>query len=192
MQCLAGTALQGGGNGWSSLAPIGTQGAQFFASTVGFGNINVSIDWYATNQGEAKLQLEYTTNGSSWLNVPITLGGSDSGLAALANSSSPNTVMGSYVSIQGGGQDWFTGLKATITDPNAANNPNFAIEMVNASTDVDNISASGTPLNNNSGNWRFDNVTISGRALIPAPEPTTLALVGTGLVALLAGRRKFL
>ncbi len=154
----------GAANGWSSLAPIGTQGAVFAASTVGFTNITVSFDWYATNQGEAKLQLQYTTDGTTWHNVPLTLSGSDTGLAVMSNSSSPNTVNGSYVMITAasGGPNWFTGLTATISDPNAANNPNFAIELVNAATGADNISASGTALNNTSGNWRFDNVSISG------------------------------
>jgi len=36
----------GAANGWSSLAPIGTQGAVFAESTVGFsGPINVGFDW---------------------------------------------------------------------------------------------------------------------------------------------------
>src|SRR5580700_5398125 len=50
----------GAANGWSSLAPIGTQGVMFAASTVGYTNITVRFDWYATNQGEANLQLQYT------------------------------------------------------------------------------------------------------------------------------------
>jgi len=156
----------GAANGWSSLAPIGTQGAVFAASTVGYTNITVSFDFYATNQGEAKLQLEYTTDGTTWHNVPLTIPVADTGVALMSNSTSANTVMGSYVSITAasGGQNWFPGLTATISDPNAANNPSFAIEMVNAATGADNISASGTALNNNSGNWRFDNVTISGQA----------------------------
>lgn len=188
----------GAANGWSSLAPIGTQGAVFDASTVGYTGINISFDWYATTQGEGNLQLEYTTNGSTWHNVPITLSGSDAGLAVLTNSSSPNTVAGSYVSDNLlmnplGGQDWFTGLTATINDPNAVNDPNFGIEMVNASTGADNLSTQGTPLNNTSGNWRFDNVTISGTALVPSvPEPATFALFGTGMFILLAGHRKFI
>lgn len=182
----------GAANGWSSLAPIGTQGAVFGTSTAGFHGITISFDWYATNQGEANLQLEYTTNGTTFHNVPLTLSGSDSGLAVLTNSSSSNTVNGSYVHILGGGQAWFTGLTATITDPSAADDPNFAIEMVNASTGPDNIAAVGTALNNNSGNWRFDNIAISGTAdTSTTPEPTSLALFGTGLVTLLAGRRKF-
>jgi len=132
----------GAANGWSSLAPIGTQGVQFFTSTVGFtGPISLSFDWYATAQGEANLELAYTVNGgATYNNLPITLGGSDTGLQVLANSTSANTVTGSYVSdniLTGGslaGQDWFSGLTATITDPLAANNAEFGIEMVNAST----------------------------------------------------------
>ncbi|HEY6346355.1 MAG TPA: hypothetical protein VIY49_33110 [Bryobacteraceae bacterium] len=151
-------------NGWSSQAPIGTQGVMFAASTVGYTNITVSFDWYATNQGEAKLQLLYTTDGSTWHNVALNPG-SASGIAVMNNTTSANTVMGSYVMITGGaGQDWFPGLTATISDPNAANNPKFAIEIVNASTGADCVSASGTPLNNSSGNWRLDNVTISGQS----------------------------
>jgi len=167
----------GAANGWSSLAPIGTQGAVFAASTAGYSNITVSFDWYATNQGEAKLQLAYTTDGSTWHNVPLSLAGSDAGLALMNNSSSANTVNGWYVSITGGaGQDWFTGLTATISDPNAANNPKFAVEMVNAATGTDDTSASGTALNNNSGNWRFDNVTISGQSTFTGFSPGNLVL----------------
>jgi hypothetical protein len=186
VRAQAGTS--GAANGWSSLAPIGTQGAQFAASTVGYNSINVSFDWYATTQGEANLQLEYTTDGSTWNNVPLTLSGSDAGLVLLNNTSSPNTVVGSYVSdnlLNNGsmaGQDWFTGLTATISDPNAANDPNFAIEMVNASTGADDVSTQGTALNNSSGNWRFDNVLISGASEVP--EPSVLALLGLGFPGL--------
>lgn len=167
----------GAANGWSSLAPIGTQGAVFAASTVGYSNIAVSFDWYATTQGEANLQLQYTTDGVTWKNVPLTLTGSDAGLAVMTNTTSANTVKGSYVSITGGvGQDWFTGLSATISDPNAANNSKFAVQMVNASTGADDIGASGTALNNNSGNWRFDNVTISGQSILTGVISANLML----------------
>jgi len=167
----------GAANGWSSAAPIGTQGAVFAASTVGYNNISVSFDWYATTQGEGKLQLQYTTDGTTWHNVPLTLSSSDSGLTLMTNSTSANTVMGAYVSITGSaGQNWFPGLTATISDPNAANNPKFAIEMVNAATGADCTSASGTALNNSSGNWRFDNVIISGQSTFTGVSPGNLVL----------------
>jgi hypothetical protein len=178
----------GAANGWSSLAPIGTQGAEFAASTVGYGStINVSFDWYATTQGEANLQLQYTTDGATW-HLQITPAGSDAGLSVLNNSSSANTVSGWYVSdnlLNNGskaGQDWFTGLTATINDPAAANDPNFAIEMVNASTGADDVSTQGTALNNSSGNWRFDNVVISGTSAVP--EPSVVSLLGLGFSGL--------
>lgn len=160
---------QSGGNGWSSAAPIGAQGAQFAASTAGYNTISVSFDWYVTTQGEANLQLQYTTDGNTWNNAAISVGGNASlGLTALSNSSSLNTVKGWYVSdnkLSNGakaGQDWFTNLTAAISDPAAANNPNFAIRLVNASTGADCVSSQGTALNNSSGNWRLDNVVISG------------------------------
>lgn len=160
VRAQAGTA--GAANGWSSTAPIGSQGVQFAVSTVGYANIKVSFDWYSTTQGEANLQLQYTTDGVTWTNTPLALLGSDAGVTVKTNSTSANTVSGSYISIGGGGQGWFTGLTANITDSKAANNPNFAIRMVNASTGADDVAAVGTALNNTSGNWRFDNVSIEG------------------------------
>ena len=168
-------------NGWSSSAPIGTQGAEFAESTVGYSNINIRFDWYTTTQGEANLMFRYTTDGSTWNNATLSLSGSDGGLNLLTNSSSSNTVMGSYV--QAIGQNWFTGLTVTVTNSNAANDPNFAFEVVNASTGIDCIAAAGSALNNTSGNWRFDNVTVSGTAV---PEPSTYALFIVAISLLLA------
>jgi hypothetical protein len=189
----------GAANGWSSAAPIGTQGAVFAVSTPASPSpLNVSFDWYSTTQGEANLELAYTLNDTvaspTWINVPITLSGSDSGLAVLTNSGSDtNTVTGSYVSdnlLTNGalaGQDWFTDLTATISDPNALNDPNFAIGLLNASTGVDCISTQGTALNNNSGNWRFDNVVITAGAV---PEPASISLLALGALPLMSRRRK--
>ena len=109
------------------------------------------------------------------------------GLAVLTNASDPNTVVGSYISdnlLTNGslaGQDWFQGLTATISDPLAANNPNFAIEMVNASTGADDVSSQGTALNNSSGNWRFDRVSIIG---VATPEPASIVMASFGLMGL--------
>jgi hypothetical protein len=176
---------KGSGNGWSTLAPIGTQGAEFSSSTAGHttGAIQISFDWYVTNQAEANMEVLYTTDGTTWNNLALTLGatGTETNLAELTGSSTDTlTTSGSYVQASGG-QDWFTGLTATITDPSALNDSNFAFEVVNASTGTDNIGASGGAYNNTSGNWRFDNVIISDVAA--APEPASWSL---GIIAILA------
>ena len=43
------------GNGWLSLQPIGSQGAEFDVDTTGYTNIMLSFDLYFTTQGEAKM-----------------------------------------------------------------------------------------------------------------------------------------
>ena len=166
------------GNGWTSTAGIGAQGAQFSASTAGYNTISVNFDWYATAQGEANLQLQYTADGVTWNNVAITIPAAEAslGIANIVNTTSPNTVMGNYVTcntnIVGviGGANWYTNLSASLP-AGAANNPNFGIRLVNASTGADCVATVGTPLNNTSGNWRFDNVAITGIPVAPSGPP---------------------
>ena len=166
------------GNGWSSQAPIGTQGAEFDASTAGYSGIQVYFDVNTTAQAEANLQLEYTLDGSSWINAVIAYGGSSATIKN--NISSANTVLGSY--IQFTASSWINGITADLSGISGANNdPNFGIRLVNASTGADDINGNGTPYNNTSGNWRFDNVIISGTAAVP--EPSAFAMIGLGIAA---------
>jgi hypothetical protein len=165
---------QGAGNGWSSKAPAGTQGVQINVDTTGFANPQVNFDWYLTSKGEANLQVEYTTDGVTWSNLPITIPAAQAGTyLSLSNNLSgtdTNSVQGFYVHsiAYAGGQQWYTNLTVAITDPAAANNTNFAVRIVNASTGADCVSGTGAALNNTSGNWRFDNIGINGTRL-PTP-----------------------
>ena len=178
-------AAPNAGNGWSSQAPIGTQGAQFLASTVGFNNIQIAFDIDTTAQAEANLELLYTINGTTWINATLTSAGSAGG-TLLNNSSSPNTVLGSYIRLSSTA-GWNNLITANLGGISAiANDPNFGIEIVNASTGADDLNVAGTAYNNSSGNWRYDNVIISGTAV---PEPSTLALGGLGLAAIAFFRR---
>lgn len=161
------------GNGWISTAGIGTQGAQFNVDTTGYtNNLTVSFDWYLTTQGEGRLQVEYTDDGVNWSNVPITIPAAEVGtnivLVNNTSGSDANSVQGYYVSSITSGQEWYTNLSATISDPQAANNRNFGVRLVNASTGASCVNAKGAALNNSSGNWRFDNINITG-ATLPKP-----------------------
>ena len=58
---------------------------------------------------------------------------------------------------------------------------------MSAATGTDDTNTAGTALNNTSGNWRFDEVTLSGTAGVP--EPSALAFVGVGLVGAVGAYR---
>jgi hypothetical protein len=164
----------GEANGWSLSAGTGTQGAEFDASTAGYTGIQVSYDWYVTGQGIATMQPEYsvnTSNSASWVSY------------------------GSPVTTPTGG-GWTTGLTMNLGSL-ADNDPSFGIRLVStydanpadsSTFGTQYVGASGGVYNNSSGNWGFNNVTISGTP-ITTPEPSTLALVAIGVFGLVAFRR---
>ncbi len=147
------------GNGWSSQAPIASQGAQFNASTIGYNNITVSFDINTTAQAEGRVALQYTLDGTTWQLGTPTSSGSIVGSAILNNNSSANTVSGYFVKM-GTTAGWNNQIVAAI--PGAGQNANFAIRIVNASTGADCVNITGAALNNSSGNLRLGNIIISG------------------------------
>jgi hypothetical protein len=186
-------------NGWNSAAPIATQGASFLISTVGYSSLSFNFDVDITNQGEANLAVLYTTNGgSTWTDLPavdfttLTSGVAGTGtLLAETNSSNSNIITGGYLSATGQSinstDTWFQDITANLSGISGANNDaGFGIEIVNAATGTADTALAGTALNNTSGNWRFDNVTLVGQAV---PEPNSLIL-GLGAVALFLGLRR--
>jgi hypothetical protein len=207
---LAGTASDNSGsnnntwrivgtNGWSSNAAIGTQGAQFNVSTVGYTNVNLTFDVSISSQGEANLQVEYSTNGGgSWANAPLTYTGTPISPATgtvLTNTTAANPyiVNGSYFhgEANNGSDVWYNGLTVNLSGITAANNDSgLEFEIVNAATgSADVAEKSNGALNNTSGNWRFDDVIVSGIAA--APEPRSWALAAVIVVAFAGLRRKF-
>lgn len=148
------------GNGWSTNAPIGTQGAQFTGSTFGYYKINVSFDVYATADAEANLQVQYSTTGTNWYNANIT--SAASGVIA-TNTDSPNTVNGTYLQLVSGWNNQVTVDLSGLSGVN--NNAQFAIRIVNASTGPDCVDTTGAVYNNTSGSWTLDNVVIHGSTI---------------------------
>jgi len=169
------------GNGWSINAPEYTQGAEFDVSTVGYSSVSLSFNWAATAQGIANLQVQYTTNGTTWTNVGSLLN-------ATVGNSSPG---GSFQT------DTINFAALGITSVN--NDASFGVRLVSAYNPTLGTYASassviaGTPAdyNNNSGNWRFADVQIDGTvAPVPLPASAWLLLAGLGGLAARARRRK--
>jgi len=167
-----------GNNGWNSAAPIGSQGAQFLTSTTNYSSIEATFDLYATAQGSAKIQVEYTTNGTTWTNVPaadLSIQAGDTNISVQNNATSGNTTTGGYFDITGGGSTnlWYNGLGVNLEGISAVNNdPTFGIRIVNASKGADDVNISGAALNNTSGNDRLGDVQITGDNPV-APVVTT-------------------
>ena len=175
-------------NGWSTNAPIASQGAEFDVSTVGAGtNIVVTFDLHTTAQAEANLAVLYTTDGIHWINSSMILTNAGSANATVESTNSPSTISGPYFRFRDTSAPWYNNLTATITNTAARNNANFGIRLVNASTGPDCINQSGGPYNSSSGNWRYDNVTISvagghSAGVVPfTPGDLVVYRVGNGI-----------
>lgn len=137
-------ASSGGGNNK-------TTGVQFSVNTTGYQNIRVSFDQRTTSTASKYFRLQYTTNGSTYV---------DSTALTMTAASSYITFSNSLGGAAG-----------------VANNPNFAVRIVaeyqstaTGSGTADYVGTSGTYAP--SGNVRYDMVTIYGDSLI-APSIVT-------------------
>jgi hypothetical protein len=167
------------GPGWNSAAPIGTQGAEYDVNTSGYSNIVCSFDIFFTSQGEAKICVLYTTDGWTHTNVANNLFYGSKPSYILTNSTSANTVVGTYF-YQTGGSFFYNNLVIDFSGNTAVdNNPLFGIRIVNAATGIDNVNSSGGAYNNSSGNSRHDNVTVGGTA---GMLPPTIAFAANATV----------
>ncbi|HTV43355.1 MAG TPA: hemoblobin-interacting domain-containing protein [Candidatus Sulfotelmatobacter sp.] len=173
-----------GGDGWSTNAPIGSQGAQFSGNTFGYYRINLSFDVYVPPTSEVNLQVQYTTQGTIWTTATNIILQAGSSAQIENNSTSPNTVIGTYVKLTEG---WNNDITVDLSGLSGVdNNPNFAVRIVNASTGSDDVDTGGNVYNNTSGNWTFDNVVIAGTS-IDAIADWTFQLYGTGPFATNSG-----
>jgi hypothetical protein len=160
-----------GNQGFTRAAPQYTQGTQWVTSSTGYNNVTFSFDWFSTKQAVDALQVQYSTDGTTWTNV------------GSAFTAVPNTFFsGSQPNI-------------TVTLPVNANNQGYlGVRLVTAydpsSGSPDYTGASGGVYNDNSGNWRLDNLTFSGQQAVAVPEPSSLLLCGmVGGIGLVFRRR---
>jgi hypothetical protein len=176
------------GNGWNLAAPPCTQGAEFDIDTTGFHYIVFQYDWYTTNQGVRDLQALYTTDGSTWTPVgPIQVSGGGSTF------NNQITISFGALGITGVENNPHFGVRlVSVYDPDFIGTPAYSIP---AGGNVCSAGATGTytaaslatnnqPVvyNNNSGNWRFDEVNVLGTASGSNPITSDPIVNTTGLV----------
>jgi hypothetical protein len=176
-------ATIGNPNGWSSQAPLGTQGAEFDVNTLGYNNIQLTFDLYFTTQAPAQTVVEYTTDGINWSNASNLAYTSNPGFI-VTNTTDPNTITGTYFS-QTGGQAFYTNITATF--PGVTGTTNFGVRIVNATTGTSDLNAAGAAYNNNSGNWRFDNIAIVAVPGVPGAVVVTGGAANPPLLSPAAG-----
>ena len=179
--------VRGNSDGWSSNAALGTQGVQFKVSTAGYSGISLQFDFDPSSASAASaLQVQYTTDGTSWnnassLSIGTASNGSTAGITVATNSSVPTVVNGSYFQVANNptGLLWENNLTADFSGiPSVNNNANFGVRIVNAATGASDFEVTGTgstPIAMpaaGAGNWRFDNVRINGTVLVVAPAIT--------------------
>jgi hypothetical protein len=188
-----------GGNGWSLSAPQYTQGAEFDVSTLGFKSIIVSFDVYSTTQGIADLQVQYNSNinnSAGWTNFKGSFAGST---ATNGNQLVTHDAAGDTLLVLTSNNWNLSSSNNTVSniinfDANsivgANNDANFGIRLVSAFDPVSGTynSAAGGTYNNNSGNWRFDQIAVRGTAAPELPTGLVLATAGLGLLILRARR----
>lgn len=169
----------GVGNGWNTAAPQYSQGAEFDVPTTGYYHVVMQYDWYVTAQGFRDLQAQCNPNignSNGWINVgPLQVTPDGGGFV--------NQITLDFDALGGA--------------CSADNNPNFGVRLVGAwdptytgagaptYTGASLTNGQPTIYNNNSGNWRFDEINFFGNTsstTTTSPISTVTPARTTGLL----------
>ncbi|HZT22280.1 MAG TPA: immunoglobulin domain-containing protein [Verrucomicrobiae bacterium] len=142
-------------------------GVQFNISTVGAKNVTVSYDVRGTSTASKYQRLQFTTNGTDWIDYPVS---------AAIPSGSVNIFQSRSVSLAG--------------FPGVADNPNFGIRLV---TEFESTALNGNTNNanyvgisstyNGGGTLTYDLVTVSADAITNANAAPVISGLGDVTVA---------
>ena len=157
--------IGGASVGWRTSAAVGSQGATFAVSTLGYYQIQVSFDVYTQPHSEAALLVQYSQDGIYWQNANITSAGTAGILDTNSNTTNGIVVGCSYLILTGSiTAGWNNGVTVNLAGiPGVANDPSFAIRIVNAATGTNCLDITGALYNPaNNGDWTLDNVAFHG------------------------------
>lgn len=147
-----------------------SSGVQFLSSTVGFQNIQFTWDQRWSNTATNTVRVQYTTDGTTWVNFNMTD----------LNSRYCNGTLNTGRFQNNGVGDQYRRISVNFsTIPAANNNPNFGVRILAANyqattefrqTSVPTTIATG-------GTWRFDNVTFEGATNVSIPAASNFQVV---------------
>jgi hypothetical protein len=146
---------------WSFTSNPGTtnesSGVQFSASTVGVQNIKFTWDQRWSNTATNTVRLQYTLDGSTWINFTMTSQNTSFCNGSLDNGRFQNNGIG----------DQYRRISVNMSEITGAdNNSNFGVRILaaNYQTTSEFRQTSNPTLIATGGTWRFDNVSIQGQA----------------------------
>lgn len=156
----------------------GTAGAQFDVSTAGYSNIAVSWDNRMSNTAANRIRLQYTTDGTNWVNFDA----STSNATNLRDGEETGFDNGRYVADTG--TVWYSRTANLSAISGANNNPQFAVRLVTEFVDGSSYGTSSPGANYGPGGTvRIDNFTVTGGAgSSPMLAANPSSLTGFGYV----------
>jgi predicted aspartyl protease len=170
---VTGCSQQSGTGAWAfgSVSPGENEssGAQFMVSTLGYEQIVFTYDQRFSNTSTRTVRIQYTLNGTDWINLDVTSenymsecagrGGIDLGRIDIGDPVGTNVSDG-----------WSRRTFDFSAIEGVNNNPDFGVRIVAAhyantgefrqANNVNNVATAGT--------WRFDNVTFAGYEMMIA------------------------
>ena len=159
--------------GTANPGTLESSGVEFKSSTVGFENIQFTWDQRFSNASTRTVRVQYTTDGTTWINFPLTSSNFISGCSNRSALDNGKIDVGNPITTNAG--DAWSRRTVDFSSILAANdNPSFGVRLLASHYDATNQFKQAQNFSNNvntgtPGTWRFDNVAFRGTASVVNP-----------------------